>query len=264
MKNTIYKFRSVLILSFLILLITSCGSRQDIVYFQDIDLANASKSIKEYNPVIKPDDLLTITVSAIDSDLAKPFNLPAVSFVGSNGEINQPAQQSYLVDSNGNIEFPVLGTIKLGGLSRVQSTNLIKDLLKEYFTKPPIVNLRIINFSVTVLGEVNSPGTYTIQNDRLTILEALGLAGDLTIKAKRDNILLIREDQNGKTYNRIDLTSETVFNSPYYYLTQNDFIYVEPNNAKIKSSTLDNNTSTTLSVIGTLITAAALVVSITN
>lgn len=245
-------------------MLLSCGSRKDVVYFQDADMNAVSSSINTYSPKIKPDDMLTIVVSSLDQDLARPFNLSAVSFVDRNGRANQPAQQSYLVDANGFIEFPVLGSLKLGGLTRSQATETIKSLLKEYFTKPPIVNLRIINFKVTVLGEVNRPGVYTIQNDRLTILEAIGLAGDLRLEAERNNVLVVREENGKKTYNRVNLTSETIFNSPIYYLSQNDVIYVMPNNSRIKSSTIGANTNTTLSVIGTLITAAALVVSITK
>ena len=251
---------TILVLS---LVLASCGSRRDVVYFQDADLAEVSKSINNYNPTIRPDDMLTIVVSALDQDLARPFNLPAVSFVGTTGQVNPTALQSYLVDANGNIEFPVLGTIKLGGLTRIQAASLLKSQLKEYL-KDPIVNIRTVNFKVTVLGEVISPGTYTIQNERLTILEAIGLAGDLTLYAKRQNVLVIREIDGKKTYNRVDLTSETVFNSPVYYLSQNDVIYIEPNNSRVKSSSVGPNTTTVLGVISTLAGLATVIISITN
>lgn len=241
----------------------SCGSKQDIVYFQDADMAAMSKSIESYSPVIKPDDMLTITVSALDINAVRAFNLSAVAYTQNDGEIGRTALQSYLVDVNGNVDFPVLGTLKLAGLNRIQATNLIKDMLKEYI-KNPIVNLRNINFKITVLGEVNKPGTYSILNDRVTILEALGLAGDLTIQAERKNILLIREIDGKKTYNRINLTSEEIFNSPLYYLSQNDVIYVEPNNSRVKSSSIGPSTSATLTAISILITATALVLSITK
>ena len=250
-----------LVLSLFFVLI-SCGSREDIVYFQNVDQVVASRSIKNYNAIIKPDDQLTINVSALDMDLVRPFNLVNGSFIDASGDINR-VQQTYLVDSNGNIDFPALGKLKLAGLSRIQATEMLRTQLKDY-VKDPIVNIRIINFQVTVLGEVRNPGSFIIQNERITVLEALGLAGDLTINAKRDNVLLIREENGKKTYNRIDLTSEDVFNSPVYYLTQNDVIYIEPNKSKVKSSNIGPNTSTTLSIVGTLITAAALVVSITN
>lgn len=253
------RFLYICLLSFLF----SCGTKQDIVYFQNVDEVGISKSIDSYNSIIHTDDLLTIVVSALDQDAARPFNLSTVSYTSETGEVGRISQQNYLVDANGNIDFPVLGTLKLEGLNRIQATTLIKDLLKEYI-KDPIVNIRIINFKITLLGEVNRPGSYTIPNERVTIIEALGLAGDLTIQAERKNVLLIREVNGKKTYNRINLTSEEVFNSPVYYLKQNDVIYVEPNNSRVKSSTVGPSTSATLGVISALLTAVALVISITR
>ena len=202
--------KPLLLLSVLTFLL-SCGTKQDIVYFQDVDIVGSSVSINNYNPTFRPDDMLNITVSALDQDAARPFNLPVVSFMDENGSIGRASVQSYLIDSNGNIEFPVLGTLKLAGLNKIQATSLLKDMLKEYI-KDPIVNIRTVNFKVTVLGEVNRPGSYTIPNERITILEALGLAGDMTIQAHRKNVLVIREENEKKTYTRLDLTSETIFN----------------------------------------------------
>ena len=151
--------------------------------------------------------------------------------------------------------------VKIAGLNRNQATTLITDLLKEY-VKNPIINIRTVNFRITVLGDVNRPGVFIIKNDRITILEALGLAGDISIQAERKNVLVIREANGKTTYNRIDLTSKSVFNSPVYYLTQNDVIYVAPNNSRIRSSTVGPSTSATLSVISILVTAVAVAVSI--
>jgi len=246
-----------------ILILSSCGSKQDIVYFQGTDAVGSSTSVYNYNSVIRPDDRLTINVSALDQDAVVPFNLPAVSFNQANGNIGASRQQTYLVDSNGTINFPVLGTLKLVGLNKIQATTMIRDMLKEYI-KDPIVNIRTVNFKVTVLGEVKKPGSYTIQNDRITILEALGLAGDLNIQGQRDNVFVLREADGKKTYNRIDLTSEELFNSPMYYLTQNDVIYVQPNNSRIRSSTVGPNTNATLGLVSTLATVAALLISITS
>lgn len=254
------KYLSFIIVSFLLF---SCGTKQDIVYFQDVDRVGNSKTIHNYSHIFQPDDVITINVSALDFDAVKSFNLPAVSFIREDGEIGRAAQQTYLIDSYGNIDFPVLGSLKLSGLNRIQATTMLKDLLKDYI-KEPIVNIRTVNFKITVLGEVNRSGTFTIPNERITILEALGLAGDLTIQAERKNVLVIREGNESKTYTRIDLTSETVFNSPVYYLTQNDVVYVEPNNSRVKSSTVGPSTSTTLGVISTLVTVAALIISITR
>ncbi len=262
-KSVILKLKKYLVFVSLSILLFSCGSKKNIVYFQDIDLTSASKSINNYNLVIKPDDKLTINVSALDQDAVKPFNLPVVAFIREGGSVGQATQQSYLVDTGGNINFPVLGILKLGGLNRTQATTLITDMLKEYI-KNPIVNIRNVNFKITVLGEVVRPGSFTITNDRITIIEALGFAGDMTIQAERKNVLVIREENGVKTYTRVNLTSEEVFNSPVYYLTQNDVIYVEPNNSRIKSSTIGPSTTTTLSVISTLVTVTALIISITS
>ncbi len=245
------------------LFLFSCGTKQDIVYFQGVDAIGSSKSIIQFNPTIKSDDMLTIVVSALDQDLVRPFNLPTITFTGEGQQVGRPTQQSYLVDANGNIDFPVLGTIKVAGLSRIQATSLVKDRLKEYI-KNPIVNIRTINFKVTVLGEVSNPGSYTIPNERITVIEALGLAGDLTIQATRKNVLVIRESKGKKTYHRVDLTSEAVFNSPVYYLSQNDVIYVEPNKSRVKSSTVGPSTNATLTLASTLVTVAALIINITR
>ncbi len=261
MKTKFSNLKRSLVIISAALFMLSCGSKQDIVYFQDADLASMSRPIKNYSPVIKPDDALTITVSALDVVSVRPFNLIAVAYAENDGEIGRTAMQSYLVDANGNIDFPVLGTLKLAGLNRVQATNLIKDMLKEYINDP-IVNLRNINFKITVLGEVKNPGTFTVPNDRITILEALGLAGDLTIYAERHNIMVVREENGKKTYNRINLTSEEIFNSPMYYLTQNDVIYVQPNNSRIKGSTVGSSTNVVLGVVSALLTTAAIVVSL--
>jgi len=249
--------KHILIFTFLIFLI-SCGTKQDIVYFQDVDNVGSSMAINKYSPIIRTDDLLTITVSALDQDAARPFNLPMVAFSGDGADIGRATMQSFLVDTNGNIDFPVLGTIKLAGLSRIQATELIKDMLIDYI-KNPIVILRIINFKVTVLGAVASPGSFTIQNERITILEALSLAGDITINAERKNILVIREDKGKKTYHRVDITTEGIFNSPVYYLTQNDVIYVEQNHSGLSNSKGDSRIGTVLGVSAFLVSIAILI-----
>ena len=260
MKNL---FLKLITISTVTLMLFSCGSRQDIVYFQDADLAAISRPIENYSSVIKPDDALTITVSSLDLEGMRPFNLSAVSYIANDGDVGRTMLQSYLVDANGNIDFPVLGTLKLAGLTRIQATAMIKDMLKEYI-KDAIVNIRNVNFKISVLGEVNNPGLFTVPNDRITILEALALAGDLTINAERHNVFVAREEGNKKTYNRVNLTSEELFNSPIYYLSQNDVIYVTPNNSRIKGSNIGPSTGATLTAISILITAAALVFSITK
>lgn len=222
------------IFGFLIIfsLLSSCVHEKEFIYFQNQKKDSTvvlADSIKNYIPTLRTDDLLSITVSAVDPELAKPFNL----FMQKDG--GSSTIHGYLIDANGMIDFPVLGSLKLVGLNRMEATSLIKERLKAYI-KDPIVNLRIMNYKVTVLGEVLHPGVFNIPNERITIPEAIGLAGDLTLGGKRNNIMVIRDVDGKKTETRIDLTSRDVFTSPVYYLTQNDVVYVEPTLSKIKTT----------------------------
>jgi polysaccharide export outer membrane protein len=227
--------KSIVIFICLILL-SSCGSRKDLVYFQDepITNQNLSELDNSFEIRFKPNDILTIDVSAEVAESVSIFNLPVVSYdsgIGSSAQ-GMILRQTYLVDPQGTIEFPVLGTIKIGGLTRVEATKMLKEKIGEY-VKEFIVNIRIMNFTVTISGEVNRPGNYTVQGERISLMQALGLAGDLTIYGKRDNIFLIREVDGKKKYAKYDLTSINVVNSPVYYLSQNDIIYVEPNKCQL-------------------------------
>ena len=246
---------------FLLVMASSCGSRKDMIYFQDEPLTDESITELGNNFEIryKPNDILTIDVSAEVSESVSAFNLPVVAYDTSKGVTSQAnvLRQTYLIDPDGNIEFPILGTIKMGGLTRVEATKMLKVRIGEY-VNAFIVNIRLLNFSITVLGEVNRPGTFTVQDERISLSEALGLAGDLTIYGKRDNIFLIREVDGKKKYAKFDLTSINVVNSPVYYLSQNDVIYVEPNNAKIKTSSYNPNTGVLISAISTLATIVAI------
>ncbi len=252
--------KSLIILSSIIIL-TSCGSRKDLVYFQDEPITDQSLSELDNNFEIryKPNDILTIDVTSQNIESVLPFNLPAISYntVGGATEQGTVVRQTYLLDPQGNIEFPTLGTIKMGGLTRTEATTMLKEIISEYVNEF-IVNIRLVNFTITVNGEVNKPGNYIVQGERISLIQALGLAGDLTIYGKRDNIFLIREVDGKKKYAKYDLTSINVVNSPVYYLSQNDIIYVEPNNAKIKTSTYNPNTGVLISAISTLATIAAI------
>ncbi|WP_225036330.1 polysaccharide biosynthesis/export family protein [Winogradskyella sp. SM1960] len=249
----------ILIISILALIIaTSCSSRKDFIYFQDEPLSEGQLSPEPTEIIYKPDDILTINVTGSDPATVMPFNLPVVSHNTSNLTSAQGSltQQTYLIDYNGNIEFPVFGTLKVEGLTRSELTTLLTDRIST-MAKDPIVNVRLANFTITVLGEVSNPGTFTMQDERVTILEALGYANDLTIFGKRKTVKLIREVEGKKKFANIDLTSINSVNSPVYYLQQNDVIYVEPNNAKIRSSTYNQNNSVLISAIGTLTTIIA-------
>jgi len=202
----------------LIVLITiisasSCAPRTELVYFQDKKLGKFSQPV--INPEIKyqPDDMLTIDVSALDPDAVRPFNLPAVSYSESVSSAQGSLKmQTYLIDKDGKIDFPVLGVLKLAGLTRLEATGLLKEKLSEY-VKDPIVNIRLANFTITILGEVKNPGTYTIQDEKVSLTEALGLAGDLTEYGVRKNVLLIREVNGLKKFAKFDLTDVTVLAS---------------------------------------------------
>ncbi|WP_231373969.1 polysaccharide biosynthesis/export family protein [Aureivirga marina] len=204
------------------------------------------------------DDILTITVSSLDQEAVRPFNLPEPSYNSISGANTAlPRQQTYLIHKDGTIDFPVLGKIKLEGLSNEESVSLLQGKLKKYI-KDPTVNIRIQNFKVTVLGEVKTPGTFTIPSERITILEALGYAGDMLISGKRKNVLVVRELNNEKKFIRLDLTSEEIVNSEAYYLVQNDVVYVEPNQTKKNSSAFGPSTTVTISLLSTLISLIAI------
>jgi len=262
MKSTLtfYRIKKAFILLSIILL-GSCASKQEIVYFQDEPVNNEITLGNNYAIAFKPSDMVTIDISAQDPEAVAPFLLtPVVQNTNNSLDLNRNLRvQSYLIDVNGNIEFPVLGTLKMQGLSRIEATEMLKAKLTEYI-KAPIVNIRLINFTVTILGAVNKPGTFTVQNERISLSDALGLAGDLTIYGKRDNILLIREIDGQKRYAKFNLNSVNVLNSPSYYLTQNDVIYVEPNNARVRQSSYNPNNGVIISAIATLATIAAILI----
>ncbi len=220
-----------------IIILASCSTREKIVYFQQGEVDASTQH--NYTPILKTDDFLSVLVTADDPEASVPFNFPSnVQQNFNNGYvIGNPAQIGYLVDANGEIKLPVIGSVKVSGLNRMEATRLIEDKLKEYI-KNPVVNIQIQNYKVTVLGDVRNPGTFKIPNERMTVLEAIGLAGDLRMTGNRKNILVIRDENGKKTEYRIDLTSKDIFNSPAYYLTQNDVVYVEPNTTARSESTL--------------------------
>ena len=246
----------------LFFLFFSCASKKDIVYYQNIDGINNSQNTASYEVKIQPDDLLMIIVSAEDPEIAIPFNLTSVSVPNPNRANLQNANgqltfQSYLVDKNGDIEFPILGKLQVGGLTRTEVLHLLKEKIGIYI-KNPIINLRITNFKISLQGEVNVPGTYSVDSERVTLIEALSMAKDLTIYGKRNNILVIREINGIKSYNRVDITKADFINSPFYYLAQNDVVYVQPNNVKVNASAVGPNTSVIISAISILISLSVL------
>ncbi len=239
---------------------TSCTSKKKLIYFQGSEAVSTSDANKNYTPILRTDDLLSINVMGVDADAVKPFNLPqqyAAQIVGGYMQ-GAPTPPGYLIDGDGNIDFPVLGKIKLGGLDRTAAAELLKVKLQAYVNNPSVL-IRILNYKITVLGEVRNPGTFTIPNERISLPEALGISGDLLITAVRKNVLVIRDVDGKKTETRVDLTSKSLFSSPVYYLHQNDVVYVEPNRAKINSSVVNaSNVGIAISVLSLLITMVTL------
>lgn len=237
-------------------LFTSCASRKDLVYFQpDSTLLNTSYELNA--PKLQPGDILAISVTADDLRATQPFNQVSPYNTGTIQSTN-PFIPTYAIDANGEIDFPKIGKVKLGGRTRTQAMEDLKVEISRFVVNPGI-SMEIRNFRVTVLGEVRSPGSYSINNDRITLLEAIGLAGDLTINGVRNNIMVIREQNGVKEEYRVDLTKRDALNSPVYYLAQNDVIYVEPNGAKVQSSKYTQNNSLFISIASILITMISVV-----
>lgn len=243
-----------LLVTVLLISLGSCVSKKEILYLQDAEGIKALEEIVKLAPTIQQNDILSINVSALDAEAALPFNL----FEAGN-TTSVPKPITYLVNSNGDINFPVLGKLKVEGFTTKEITGHLTESLAVYI-KNPIVNIRLTNFKVTVLGEVKSPGTYPVPNERISILEAIGMAGDLTIQGKRKTVVLVREQNGKRTFVDIDLTSREILNSPYFYLAQNDVLIVEPNKSKINSSAVGANTGIILSSISFLISIVAIII----
>ena len=231
----------------------SCESRKNMIYFQNIEDVDIDQNQVLNNPKIQIGDLLSISVSALDMEAVRPFNLPVVAYNNISGAVSgTPKQQGYRVLNDNSIVFPIIGRIELGGLTIPEAQKRVATKLKGYI-KTPIVNLEILNFKVTILGDVSAPGTYHVENERISVLQAFGLAGGLTIQGKRQDILVIRENSGVKEYKRIDLRDANLLNSEYYFLQQNDVVYVEPNKTKINSSKYGPAVSVTISIASTII-----------
>ena len=237
-------------------------------YLQDAEVINqAQQQEKLYDATIMPKDLLTIVVSCTNPELAVPFNLvaatPSSVSAGNSQTTVQPVLQQYLVDNDGRINFPVLGTLKVGGLTKSQAEGLIIKNLKPYIKETPIVTVRMSNYKISVLGEVARPGTFTITNEKVNLLEALAMAGDMTVWGLRDNVKLIREDANGKQeIHTLDLNKTETILSPYYWLQQNDVVYVTPNKTKARNAGVGNSTSLWFSATSILVSLASILVTI--
>ena len=245
----------------------SCGSSKQIAYFQNADSLNYAASKGLFDAKIMPKDLLTITVSTTDPKAATPFNLSVTNTLNATGYLSTGAGslQTYLVDNDGFINFPVVGQLKVGGMTKRQCENYIRDKILPYMSKTenPIATVKMASFKVTVAGEVKAPGVFNVDQEKISVIEALARAGDLTIYGKRGNVLLIREDATGeKSVHRLNLNDANLINSPYYYLQQNDYLYVEPNSVQTKNSAIGSSTTIWISVVSILTSVASLVVNV--
>lgn len=241
---------------FTLLVLGACASKKDIVYFNELGKGEKEMTAS-YEPKIQIDDELSVIVSAENPELTAQFNLP---FVQQNYDASQTGQggiRTYLVDKNGQIDFPGLGRISVAGKTRLELTDELSDQISRYI-KTPIVNVRILNFKYTVVGEVMRPGTFANKGERVTLLEAISSAGDLTIYGNRSNVLVIREMNGKQHYERINLTSSDFLQSDFYYLQQNDVVYVEPNKTRVNSSTVGPNVTVWLSIASIIISILVL------
>lgn len=242
------KLQNIFIITIFITLLSGCSSYKKVPYIQDAELVNNIQEVLPmYDAKIMPKDLLTITVNTTDPEVAAPFNLTVQSSVNvahSRSLTQQPILQQYLVSNDGTIDFPVLGTLQVGGLTKGEAESLIREKLGEYLKETPIVTVRMSNYKISVLGEVSRPGVFTISNEKVNIFEALAMAGDLTIWGMRNNVKLIREDADGqRNIIYLNLNRADIVTSPYYYLQQNDILYVTPNKTKAKNSDIGQSTS---------------------
>ena len=245
------------------LLLAGCTSYRNVPYLQNPEAVNSfAEKLPLYDAKIMPKDLLTITVNTTDPQAAAPFNLTtqtALNIAQSQNNYSQAALQQYLVNNEGLIDFPVIGRLKVGGLTKNEAEALIRENLKPYLKEVPIVTVRMSNYKISVLGEVNRPGTFTVSNEKVNILEALAMAGDMTVYGVRDSVKLIRESETGqREIVCLNLTNATVVTSPYYYLQQNDILYVTPNKAKAKNSDIGSSTTLWFSATSILISLVSL------
>ncbi|MBD1431736.1 polysaccharide biosynthesis/export family protein [Sphingobacterium sp. DN00404] len=247
----------------LLLLISSCSVKK-IVYFNDLP-ADTTRILKQAaaftEPVIQSDDILNISIQTLDPTTAAVANQSmAVQAVGASSAANVGNQviSGFLVDKDGYVNMTLLGKVKVAGFTTYQAREKITSLASQYY-KEPTVQVRFANFKVTVLGEVTRPATYTVPNEKVTVLDALGLAGDMTIYGKRENVLLVRDQGKEKELVRLNLNDSKVFESPYFYLRQNDVIYVEP--GKAKSAANNAARTQTFAIIGTLVSLLTVIIT---
>ncbi|MGY6648820.1 polysaccharide biosynthesis/export family protein [Wenyingzhuangia sp. IMCC45574] len=237
-----------------LLILCSCASRKDVIYLQDLNDINQTINNSVYNMIkYKVDDRITISISSINAKAAAPYNLPLAAFNTGGQGIGQQQLQSYLVDKNGEINFPRLGRINVLGKTRIELQEFLENLLKPFLPDAE-ANVQLVNFRISVLGEVKKPGEYIVNREKINVLQAIGLAGDLTIHGKRNDIKLVREIDGKLKYFKVDLRSKDLFSSEYFFLQQNDLLYVSPNKPQVNASASSPTASYLISATGLLVT----------
>lgn len=227
--NTTSYLLKISMLLVVALQLTSCSSAKKSSYFNEVGNNTFASYYEPLEPILQKNDLLSINITSLNAEVTEMFNI-----ANNVGGIQTPG---YLIDQDGFIRFPVLGKIAVAGLTKKELREYIREeLISKRLLMEPIVDIRFMNFKVSVLGEVNQPAVFTIPNEKVTLLEALGMAGDMTIYAQRNNVLLISEEDGIKSTRRIDLTSDELFTSPNYYLQPNDIVYVQPNDRKVRNT----------------------------
>ena len=248
-----------------ILLLSACAGVKKVAYFKNIDEVSLAASNGLYDAHIMPKDLILVTVNTTDPQVSAPFNNGTGGSRGGQAAGTTTTTDGYLVDNQGNINFPVVGKLHVAGLTKNQCEDMIKNKIAPYLAanENPVVTVRMASYRVTITGEVKSPGVIPVSTEKISIIEALAQAGDLTIYGKRDNIILIREKADGeKEYHRLNLNDANIINSPYYYLQQNDIIYVQPNTVQSQNSMIGNSTSLWFSFVGIVVSLASFMVTV--
>ena len=262
------KLRNILWCCAVLLMCASCGSTKEVptlAYFQNLkdSVGKLPDNVSNYKIKIQPDDELIITITSTLPEATAMYNLPLgnPSLKGNINATQSPRIQTHIVDRNGMIQLPVLGEIQAAGLSTKELEAVIKNRVSEH-VKDPFVRVEMINFTVNVMGEVRAPQRIVVGKERFSVLDALAAAGDLTEYGKRDNVLVIRTENGKSTYHRLNLTDGSIYASPYFYLQQNDVVYVEPNDIKIDNSKYNQFCAFKLSQLSTIVSLASVVASL--
>ncbi len=261
------KFLSGAVFLLAVMALSGCKSAKEVAYFQNIEDVDLSASKGLYTARILPKDELTITVNSTDPAAASAFNLSVTKTITNTNSTltSQQVLLTYVVDNEGNINYPQIGKLHVIGMSCEELQDFIRERISPFFSvnDQPIVTVRMSNYRVTVMGEVSSPKVVSVSTEKMSVMEAIASAGDLSIYGKRKNVLIIREDANGeKSHHMLDLTDANIINDPYYYVQQNDIIYVTPNKTKARNSDIGSVTTTTISITSILISIASLMYNI--